>query len=629
MSTTSYDLSPLYRHSTSILIPSTSLLVSLHSSKLILRSFTTLQIIRTWSLPAPPTSSSSGGGDYSITLSPSPSSSSSRHVLIAHPKLDTITIIDLDQSEPVGRIKIGKVEGFGNKLVWDSIELDRILVWAENRLRINLLSLKNPQSVYQIQSPKSSTSDSYSFSENYFALLERHENRDCIAIYDPKSNWSLLRNIVISDPTSDLTGLKWSPNGGKYLVTWSSITHYYLHIFTPDGRLIKTFEPYISITNTSTTTTTSTSTPISSSNSNASSPAVGGGGKGGGVSKSRSTTTTTKSPPPPTSQQSELPKGVSKEISSYVGLGIRVVEWSPDGNFLAIGGYDGKIRVLSKVLNWNVVVELSCPNKITTNSSTIVWREPSMGWVEKTLGKGIITFNQVETSIRTPYLVQNDLIQPPVDSSSKPFPKMGWSKLVWSDSGEWLIGYNQSYPNHLYVFKFLHYTSTSSRTTTIEEEPSHHRQRIPHVKPRLQTLILLNSPPKNFGFKPTSSSSSCNEETTLIVLSGSNSFIVWTATTTTTSTTEEEEEEEKVRVMVEGVGIPTPESTSFNPNILEFSSSSTTSTGERKKEEEEEKEDVMLLGEKGGMFCLVYPVKENHPDGDGGGDRTWIEGEDY
>ncbi|GAA5971103.1 hypothetical protein JCM3765_001991 [Sporobolomyces pararoseus] len=622
MSTTSYDLSPLYRHSTSLLIPLKPLLVSIHSSKLILRSSTTLQIIRTWSLPVPPTLGG-GGGDYSITLSPP--TTLKDYVLISHSKLDKVLIIDLDESEPIGNIKISKIEGFQTKLVWDSINLDRILIWADNRLRINLLSLKNPQSVYQIQSPKSTTTAiSYSFSEKYFALLERHENRDCIGIYDPLSNWSLLRNIVISDPTSDLIGLKFSPNGGKYFVTWSSITHYYLHIFTPDGRLIKTFKPYSSFTTTTTTTS-------STSNSNVSTP--------GGNSKPRSNAKKT-APSTSSSLQTESPLNgsskeqirIDKENSSYVGLGIKVVEWSPNGEFLAIGGYDGKIRVLSKLMNWNVVVELTSPNKISTNSSTIVWREPSIGWVEKTLGKGIITFDQIETSNRTPYLVQNDsTIQSTTiwdnnnNSSSnlqqQPFPKMGWSKLVWSESGNWLVGYNQSYPNHLYIFKFMRYTNTTAAARDDEKISSHRRRRCPHVSPRLHNLILLNSPPKNFKFKtnPTTTTTEEEEEETLFILSGSNSFIVWNSKTTFS---EEEEEEEKVSIQIEGVGIPTPESNNFNPNILELSTSSTSG-------EEEEEEEVILLGEKSGMFCLVYPVKESAIDRIESGDRTWIEGEDY
>jgi catechol-2,3-dioxygenase len=38
-------------------------------------------------------------------------------------------------------------------------------------------------------------------------------------------------------------------------------------------------------------------------------------------------------------------------------LGIRVMEWSPSGNFLALGSYDDHLRVLG-YLNWKPVGEL-------------------------------------------------------------------------------------------------------------------------------------------------------------------------------------------------------------------------------------------------------------------------------
>ncbi|GAA5869587.1 hypothetical protein JCM16303_000517 [Sporobolomyces ruberrimus] len=562
---TSYDLSPLYRHSTSHFVPSSPpTLLSSHQSKLILRSTSTLQIIRTWSLV-----SSTSPGTFSISISPS---RTNPLVLAYHSKLALAWVLDPDQDEPVAKVEIGKVDGCTG-ITWDN-QGKTVLIWSENHLRVSLFRLSDPTRVFHIQSPKSDSPEGYSFSSRYFALLERHQNRDCIAIYDPQSpNWSLLRNIVIPDPTSDLVGLKWSPNGGKYLVAWSSITNYYLHIFTPDGRLIKTYTP------------------------------------------------------PPDSPSS-------------ISLGIRQIEWSPSGQFLAIGGYDGKIKILSKESNWQVViVEFSTPvgGKIGNakgkgKKGVNIWREPKTGWVEKTLGKGIIAFDQIEPSSRTPYLISNDYVAP---DPTKPFPKMGWFKLRWSIDGKWLVGYNQSYPTHLYIFQVLvpsppssseHDPSPSSSTTT--------PPRTLHLSPRLHTLIILNSPPKTFEFKPSASNSNSNE--TLFILSGSKSFVVWTSplfppssssTTTTTTTLNSEGNQEETDStdnigMVEGIGIPlASESISFNPNQLEFSPSPSQS------EIYDEEEEAVLVGEKGGMFCLVYPVVGDQGKGnEGEGDRTWIEG---
>lgn len=105
---------------------------------------------------------------------------------------------------------------------------------------------------------------------------------------------------------------------------------YYLHVFTLDGRKISTYSPYPSPTPSTFTSTPSVSSP-------------------------------TDSPSLSSKEQSRL----KKSMSSYVGLGIRTIEWSSNGEFLAIGGYDGKVRVLSRVAGafGYAVSELKCPSK--------------------------------------------------------------------------------------------------------------------------------------------------------------------------------------------------------------------------------------------------------------------------
>ncbi|GAA5898886.1 uncharacterized protein JCM6883_003460 [Sporobolomyces salmoneus] len=657
----SYDLSPLYRHSTTSFVPtSPSLLLSSHSSKLILRSSTTLQIIRTWTLPVP---SSSNSSNLAFSISPV-----APHLILAFASNPTarerVWVLDPGKEGVVARFEVGRVEGC-ERIEW-SRDGERVLIWAENNLRISIFSLKEPSKVLQINSPKATATDSttgtggmgfgfgYDFSQDgeWFAVLERHEFRDCLAIYSTsggakRDDWRLMRNIVIPDPTSDLIGLKFSPNG-QYIVAWSSITHYYLHIFTLDGRLIKTFDPYSTFNTSSTSSSSSSASPSASSSLKSSrAPAKPSSASKSPSSAPSSESTTTRSLRIGNPEKAPRPASITSSPGGYVGLGIRTVEWSVDGEFLAIGGYDGKIRVLSKSVNWELITELSVPNKIVHASNTMVCREPSNGWVEKTLGKGIITctsppsLSLSQAHVPLLYLAEDSY-------TSKPFPRMGWSRIEWSRDGKWLVGVNQSYPNHLYIYQFL--TNISTTTTTPEEEG----RRRSHIRPRLHSLLVFNAPAKSFRFKsksvPPSFSSRGHadgtaggeeeeEETSMVILSGSKCFTTWTFTSTrqnpTASTNSEEEEEERAgggnrdgeKVVVEGIGIPTPPSVNFSPNIIEFSPVSYTS-GSRGGDGEEGEEEVMLLGEKGGMFCLVYPVKDTKAQG-GAEDRTWIEGEDY
>ena len=42
-------------------------------------------------------------------------------------------------------------------------------------------------------------------------------------------------------------------------------------------------------------------------------------------------------------------------MDSWVGLGVRSVRWHPTGDWLAVGGWDGKVRVLESFLElWGV-----------------------------------------------------------------------------------------------------------------------------------------------------------------------------------------------------------------------------------------------------------------------------------
>lgn len=53
------------------------------------------------------------------------------------------------------------------------------------------------------------------------------------------------------------------------------------------------------------------------------------------------------------------------EYSAYDGsLGIKKVEWSPSAQFLTIGSYDGKCRMLDRY-TWTPLIELSHPKSLS------------------------------------------------------------------------------------------------------------------------------------------------------------------------------------------------------------------------------------------------------------------------
>ncbi|GAA5954475.1 hypothetical protein JCM21900_006819, partial [Sporobolomyces salmonicolor] len=590
------------RHSSSLLLPSSEAIVSTHKDRIVLRDVHSLRIIRTWSLhlgPSPPPrpSAPTTRSPSASTAPPPPPeptlftafsvSPEYPHYILAYgAKVSTAWVIHPDQDEPIAKLQVG-AEG-AVAMAWSATG-DVVMAWSAHHLRLSLFRLSDPSVALHIHSPKHSHPDGYAFRPTdgrYLAVLERHASRDCIGVYDTAS-WSLIRHITLPDPTSDLANLSWSPCG-RYITTWSSVTDYYLHIYTPDGRHLSTFSPYASL-----------SPPVSLPSSSKPAPRAR-------PSQSASVT-------PPGAPEAQSDKNRSREersTAAWVGLGIRSVEWHPSGEWLAIGGWDGRTRILTKH-GWSAIAELTCPTKVT--SPTSVWREPA-DWIEKTLGKGIVSFLPLALPF-SPTPIQPDL--------ARPNPKMGIARMAWSRDGRWLAVWNQSHPASVWIHAFLSPSSSSSSHPSSSPDRSPPVRLDLHLRPRLHTLLVLSSPVKHFEWQPAPPAGATGEET-LAIVSGTKGFVLWRSpgphgpgpgAGTGARGVREAEEGERAGI-AEGVGVPSR--AAFAPNSLSF-----TPRG-----------DALLLSERGGTFCVAYPVSPHGGVGgeeevhDDAGERTWIEEEE-
>ena len=106
------------------------------------------------------------------------------------------------------------------------------------------------------------------------------------------------------------------------------LLQYILHIYTPDGRLLSTFAPYANLASASASGPGSNPTPSGATNH-----------------------------PDQTRAREE------RSTEGWVGLGIRTLRWHPSGDWLAVGGWDGKVRILTR-LSWAPVAELTCAAKV-------------------------------------------------------------------------------------------------------------------------------------------------------------------------------------------------------------------------------------------------------------------------
>ncbi|KAF8898871.1 WD repeat-containing protein 8 [Infundibulicybe gibba] len=169
------------------------------------------------------------------------------------------------------------------------------------------------------------------------------------------------------------------------------------------------------------------------------------------------------------------------------GFGIRSVAWHPSGLFLAVGGWDDKIHILSAV-GWSEVATLELSSKIPATIN--VWREPS-DWFESTGGRGFLSYEKLQGS-QTLNVTRAD--------QTKPAPKCGAVQIEWNISGNHLLVRFDNVPNAVHIFDF----------------PSSDQPFAPH----LRTILLHSHPVLNSRWNPA-------RKGNLVVCCGTRGFYMW------------------------------------------------------------------------------------------------------
>lgn len=157
------------------------------------------------------------------------------------------------------------------------------------------------------------------------------------------------------------------------------------------------------------------------------------------------------------------------------GLGVRHVAWHPSSAFLAIGGYDERVRILASE-DWSEVYTLDVRRVALAahRPDVSVWREPRR-WFEATQGQGIVPFERDVLPIEAPAARQDE---------SNP-TKCGVCWMEWNWDGTVLAVRNEALPLHvlLYVFDGL-------------------GERRPDARLRLHAVLQLSSPVHALAWKP-------------------------------------------------------------------------------------------------------------------------------
>ncbi|CAO2590198.1 WD repeat-containing protein WRAP73 [Lemmus lemmus] len=136
-------------------------------------------------------------------------------------------------------------------------------------------------------------------------------------------------------------------------------------------------------------------------------------------------------------------------------LGIKSVAWSPSSQFLAIGSYDGKVRLLNHV-TWKMITEFGHPAAIN-NPKTVVYKEaekiPQLGLGHLSFPSpramaGALSTSESKYEIASgPVALQT--LKPVADRAN---PRMGVGMLAFSSDSYFLATRNDNVPNAVWVW---------------------------------------------------------------------------------------------------------------------------------------------------------------------------------
>ena len=134
-------------------------------------------------------------------------------------------------------------------------------------------------------------------------------------------------------------------------------------------------------------------------------------------------------------------------------LGVKRVQWSPSSQFLAIGSYDEKVRVLNH-LTWKTVAEHDHPSTIDF-STVVVYTETESKPLFPT-GKEVLAPGAAATMLQTQSKYETTKTPVTVPSikpdPEKPHPKLGVGTVLFSPDCKYMATKNDNMPNAVWIW---------------------------------------------------------------------------------------------------------------------------------------------------------------------------------
>ncbi|CAL1605847.1 unnamed protein product [Knipowitschia caucasica] len=142
-------------------------------------------------------------------------------------------------------------------------------------------------------------------------------------------------------------------------------------------------------------------------------------------------------------------------------LGIKSVAWSPSSQFLAIGSYDEKVRILNHI-TWKKIAQFDHPSTITKTKAVVYKEEEKRPALSEDLSLHLNSSSSLFSS-QSKYEILSLPVHLPVvkPDPERANPKIGVSNLVFSSDSRYLATKNDSIPCVLWVWDLQSMTSVA------------------------------------------------------------------------------------------------------------------------------------------------------------------------
>ena len=127
-------------------------------------------------------------------------------------------------------------------------------------------------------------------------------------------------------------------------------------------------------------------------------------------------------------------------------LGVKSLAWSPTGQFLAVGSYDQRVRLLNHI-TWKTVAELKHPSDVLS-TGVLAYKEDRSTALKSDISSGVSSHQTKYKTITEPSVA----IPSNKPDPEKPHPKLGVGAIKFSCDSQYLATLNDNMPTAVWIW---------------------------------------------------------------------------------------------------------------------------------------------------------------------------------